>query len=99
MGKSNVFDLLGPIMVGPSSSHTAGAVRLGAMTRKILGEEPSGGTIVLHGSFATTGKGPIDEVIEAMGEIGKQMPCTLKETAQGGLAMTPMERQIQADLL
>ncbi|ODA40937.1 L-serine ammonia-lyase, iron-sulfur-dependent subunit beta [Desulfosporosinus sp. BG] len=57
MGKSNVFDLLGPIMVGPSSSHTAGAVRLGAMARKILGEEPIKGTIVLHGSFATTGKG------------------------------------------
>jgi L-serine dehydratase len=57
VAKSNVFDLLGPIMVGPSSSHTAGAVRLGAMARKILGEEPVGGTIILHGSFATTGKG------------------------------------------
>lgn len=57
MGKSNVFDLLGPIMVGPSSSHTAGAVRLGMMARKILVEEPVEGTIVLHGSFAKTGKG------------------------------------------
>ncbi|TGE32749.1 L-serine ammonia-lyase, iron-sulfur-dependent subunit beta [Desulfosporosinus sp. Sb-LF] len=57
MGKSNVFDLLGPIMVGPSSSHTAGAVRLGAMAKKILGEEPIEGTITLHGSFAKTGKG------------------------------------------
>ena len=57
MGKSNVFDLLGPIMVGPSSSHTAGAVRLGLMARKILGEEPVEGTIMLHGSFAKTGKG------------------------------------------
>lgn len=57
MSKSNVFDLLGPIMVGPSSSHTAGAVRLGIMARKILGEDPVEGTIVLHGSFARTGKG------------------------------------------
>lgn len=57
MGRSHVFDLLGPIMVGPSSSHTAGAVRLGAMARKILGEEPVEGTISLHGSFAKTGKG------------------------------------------
>lgn len=57
MGKSNVFELLGPIMVGPSSSHTAGAVRLGAMARKILGEEPVQGKLLLHGSFATTGKG------------------------------------------
>ncbi|HUX47078.1 MAG TPA: L-serine ammonia-lyase, iron-sulfur-dependent, subunit alpha, partial [Desulfosporosinus sp.] len=42
---------------------------------------------------------PIDEVIDAMGEIGKQMPCALKETAQGGLAMTPTGRRIQAGFL
>jgi L-serine dehydratase len=57
LSRSNVFDLLGPVMVGPSSSHTAGAVRLGEMARKILGEEPIAGTIILHGSFAETGKG------------------------------------------
>jgi L-serine dehydratase len=57
MGRSTVFDLIGPVMVGPSSSHTAGAVRLGAMARKILGSEPSEAEIVLHGSFAETGKG------------------------------------------
>lgn len=44
-------------MVGPSSSHTAGAVRLGAMARKILGTDPVEGKIILHGSFAETGKG------------------------------------------
>lgn len=42
---------------------------------------------------------PIDQVIDAMSEIGKQMPCSLKETAQGGLAMTPTGRRIQADFL
>jgi len=42
---------------------------------------------------------PIDEVIDAMGLIGKQMPCALKETAQGGLAVTPTGRRIQADFL
>jgi len=42
---------------------------------------------------------PIDEVIDAMGEIGKQMPHSLRETAQGGLAMTPTGRRIQADFL
>jgi len=42
---------------------------------------------------------PIDEVIDAMAGIGKQMPCTLRETAQGGLAMTPTGRRIQADFL
>ena len=42
---------------------------------------------------------PIDEVIDAMGEIGKQIPCALKETAQGGLAATPTGRRIQADFI
>ena len=36
----NLFDILGPVMVGPSSSHTAGAVRIGWMTQKLLGEQP-----------------------------------------------------------
>lgn len=38
----NLFDILGPVMVGPSSSHTAGAVRIGRMARALLGQEPSG---------------------------------------------------------
>lgn len=42
---------------------------------------------------------PLDEVIDAMNEIGKQMPCSLRETAQGGLAITPTGRRIQADFL
>lgn len=52
-----VFDIVGPIMIGPSSSHTAGAVRLGLMARKILGEEPVKAEINLHGSFARTYRG------------------------------------------
>lgn len=70
MGKSNVFDLLGPIMVGPSSSHTAGAVRLGIMARKILGDEPVEGKIVLHGSFAKTGKGHGTDLALIAGLLG-----------------------------
>lgn len=53
----NVFDILGPVMVGPSSSHTAGAVRIGYVTRVMLAEEPVRAEICLHGSFAATGKG------------------------------------------
>jgi L-serine dehydratase len=53
----SVFDLLGPVMVGPSSSHTAGAVRLGLMAAKILGAKVKQARIQLHGSFAETGKG------------------------------------------
>ncbi len=52
-----LFDILGPVMVGPSSSHTAGACRLGLMARAILGDTPDRATIRLHGSFAATGEG------------------------------------------
>ena len=54
----NVFDIIGPVMIGPSSSHTAGAVRLGRVVNKIMdGEQPEKVTITLSGSFARTYKG------------------------------------------
>ena len=53
----DLFDLIGPIMVGPSSSHTAGAVRIGLACRRILGEEVAEADITLYGSFAATGRG------------------------------------------
>ena len=53
----DIFDLIGPIMVGPSSSHTAGAVRIGLVSRKLLGEEVQRAELYLHGSFADTGAG------------------------------------------
>lgn len=52
-----VFDIVGPVMIGPSSSHTAGAARLGKMARIILGEPPIEAIIELHGSFAQTYRG------------------------------------------
>ncbi len=52
-----IFDVIGPVMVGPSSSHTAGAVRIGLFARRLLGEEPLRAEIGLHGSFAATGEG------------------------------------------
>ncbi|MDO4454097.1 MAG: L-serine ammonia-lyase, iron-sulfur-dependent subunit beta [Eubacteriales bacterium] len=53
----NLFDIIGPIMVGPSSSHTAGAVRIGLIARRLMGEPIQSVTIGLHGSFRATGKG------------------------------------------
>lgn len=53
----NVFDIIGPIMIGPSSSHTAGAVRLGRVSWKILGFEAKKAQILFSGSFAQTYKG------------------------------------------
>lgn len=53
----SIFDIMGPIMVGPSSSHTAGAVRIGRMARTLLADEPVKAGLYLHGSFAETGIG------------------------------------------
>ena len=53
----NLFDILGPVMVGPSSSHTAGAVRIGYISEKLLQDHVMKAEILLHGSFATTGIG------------------------------------------
>ena len=53
----SLTNIIGPIMVGPSSSHTAGAVRIGQMARILLKDTPVSAKIYLHGSFATTGKG------------------------------------------
>lgn len=53
----NLFDIIGPVMVGPSSSHTAGAVRIGYIAGRLLGEPAAQADIYLHGSFLATGKG------------------------------------------
>ena len=52
-----LFDVLGPVMIGPSSSHTAGAARIGYTAQKLLGDVPAAADIGLYGSFATTGRG------------------------------------------
>ena len=54
----NVFDIIGPVMIGPSSSHTAGAVRMGRVVNKLCdGHDPVRVKITLSGSFAKTGRG------------------------------------------
>ena len=58
MANNSIFDILTPIMVGPSSSHTAGAVRIGLLARKIFGTDlPKSVKFILYNSFAKTGKG------------------------------------------
>lgn len=57
MKQSSLFDIISPIMVGPSSSHTAGAVRLGLLARNIYGTIPKKVTFKLYNSYAQTGKG------------------------------------------
>lgn len=55
--KYDIFDIMGPIMIGPSSSHTAGAARIGKMAKTIYGKEIKKVTFYLHGSFQTTYQG------------------------------------------
>ena len=53
----SLLDIIGPVMVGPSSSHTAGACRLGLLARCLVGGTPQRAVLELHGSFARTGEG------------------------------------------
>jgi L-serine dehydratase len=53
----SLLDIIGPVMVGPSSSHTAGACRIGLLGRGLIGGTPHRAVLELHGSFARTGEG------------------------------------------
>ncbi|MDA8228877.1 MAG: L-serine ammonia-lyase, iron-sulfur-dependent, subunit alpha [Desulfitobacterium hafniense] len=76
----------------------AGLVEIPCVKRNAIAASValSAAEMVLSGVFSAI---PLDEVIDTMGEIGRQMPCSLKETAQGGLAITPTGRRVQADFL
>lgn len=54
---SGIFDMIGPVMIGPSSSHTAGVVRIGRVTNRILGGIPDKANIIFYNSFARTYEG------------------------------------------
>ncbi|GGA38591.1 L-serine ammonia-lyase, iron-sulfur-dependent subunit beta [Paenibacillus physcomitrellae] len=53
----DVFSIIGPVMVGPSSSHTAGAARIGRSARHLYGKQPEKAVIIFYGSFAATYQG------------------------------------------
>lgn len=72
MKNYSVFDILGPVMIGPSSSHTAGAARLGKIARGIAGDDITGVTFYLHGSFAKTYRGHGTDRALAAGILGME---------------------------
>ena len=89
----DLFDILGPVMVGPSSSHTAGAVRIGLMARTLLGAPPIEAAIHLHGSFAETGPGHGTDRALVAGLLGMQpddlrIPRAAREAEKAGLTVT-----------
>ena len=93
MGKADsVFEIIGPIMLGPSSSHTAGAVYIGRMGRALLGETPVQAVIQLHGSFALTGRGHGTDKAIVAGLLGfdpddERIPQALELAKQAGIVV------------
>lgn len=89
----NLFDILGPVMVGPSSSHTAGAVRIGLMGRRLLGGMPRKAEILLHGSFALTGRGHGTDRALVAGLLGMapddaRIPDSFRWAREAGMEFT-----------
>lgn len=89
----NIFDIIGPVMVGPSSSHTAGAVRIGYVARRLLGEPLQSASILLYGSFLATGKGHGTDKALAAGLLGMkpddiQIPHSLALAKEKGISIT-----------
>lgn len=66
----SVFDIIGPVMIGPSSSHTAGAARIGKVVRTIFGEQPESVDILLYESFAKTYRGHGTDIALVGGLLG-----------------------------
>lgn len=89
----NIFDILGPVMVGPSSSHTAGAVRIGLIARRLLGGQLATAKITLSGSFAATGTGHGTDRALVAGLLGMKpddirIPDSFALAVEQGLAFT-----------
>ena len=87
----NIMDIVGPVMVGPSSSHTAGAVKIGQISRKLMGEEIKKADIYFHGSFFATGKGHGTDKALVAGLLGlsvddERIPESLKLAKEKGLS-------------
>lgn len=89
----NLFDILGPIMIGPSSSHTAGAARIGYVARQLLGDTPVSMEMLLHGSFAATGEGHGTDRALIGGVLGlrpddSRLPLSYQLAAEQGLGIS-----------
>lgn len=89
----NVFDIIGPVMVGPSSSHTAGAVKIGYVSRKLLAEPIQKAEILLYGSFLATGKGHGTPLALVAGLLGmktddSRIPDSLRIAEACGMEVT-----------
>lgn len=95
----DVFQVIGPVMIGPSSSHTAGAVRIGRLARAILGEQPVRVDVYLHGSFARTYRGHGTDRALVAGLLGlnvddERVPQALEIATREGLEVSFGEKNL-----
>jgi L-serine dehydratase len=98
----SLLDIIGPVMVGPSSSHTAGACRLGLIARALIGGTPETAKVELHGSFARTGTGHGTDRAIAGGLLGYhpddvRLRDSLEAAEQAGLAITFANTKLRGD--
>ena len=96
----DIFDILGPVMIGPSSSHTAGAARIGFIARALLGTPPVKAAIHLYGSFAETGAGHGTDRALVGGLLGmkpddERLPFAFDEAKKAGLTYTIDEIELR----
>ena len=89
----SILDMIGPVMIGPSSSHTAGACRIGLLARAILDATPEKVEVTLHGSFAKTGRGHGTDRALVAGLLGfrpddGRLPEALAEAERAGMSVT-----------
>lgn len=98
----SLLDIIGPVMVGPSSSHTAGACRLGLIARALIGGTPETAKVELHGSFARTGTGHGTDRAIAGGLMGYQpddvrLRDSLEEAERTGLKIVFENTKLRGD--
>ncbi|MGW8427808.1 L-serine ammonia-lyase, iron-sulfur-dependent subunit beta [Peribacillus simplex] len=89
----SAFDIIGPVMIGPSSSHTAGAARIGRVARTLFGKQPKKAIISLYGSFAKTYRGHGTDVAVVGGILDfdtddERIPASLKIAEEAGMEVS-----------
>ena len=96
----NLYDIIGPVMVGPSSSHTAGAVKIGYVSRKLMAQPIVKAQILLYGSFLATGKGHGTQIAIVAGLLGMKtddcrIPDSLRLAKETGMEISFGEAELK----
>lgn len=96
----NLFDIIGPVMVGPSSSHTAGAVKIGYVAARLMAQPIKKAEILLYGSFLATGKGHGTQLAIVAGLLGMKtddprIPDSLRLAKEAGMEISFGEAKLK----